>query len=52
MCQCLCRSSCLLRHIQPRKIYWFCPHCRQEMPPLDASGLMLQGITSREFQQV
>nr|WP_225938589.1 hypothetical protein [Kovacikia minuta] len=33
---CPCCSNTLLRHIRSHQIYWFCPHCWQEMPNLDA----------------
>ncbi len=29
---CPCCSEVLLRHARQSSIYWFCPHCRQEMP--------------------
>lgn len=29
---CPCCDNKLLRHISANKIYWFCQHCRQEMP--------------------
>jgi ribosomal protein L37AE/L43A len=29
---CPCCSEQLLRHARHNSIYWFCPHCRQEMP--------------------
>ncbi|HEY9599550.1 MAG TPA: hypothetical protein V6D33_17950 [Cyanophyceae cyanobacterium] len=32
--ECLCCSEQLLRHIRQGQIYWFCRHCRQEMPSL------------------
>ncbi|MBD1912902.1 hypothetical protein [Leptolyngbya sp. FACHB-8] len=31
---CPCCSEPLLRHAQRGRIYWFCPHCHQEMPNL------------------
>ena len=34
--KCPCCSSSLLRHWQHNKMYWFCNHCRQEMPNLEA----------------
>ena len=34
--ECPCCSSSLLRHWKPNKIYWFCSHCRQEMPNIKA----------------
>ena len=29
---CPCCPHDLLRHVRARGIYWFCPHCYQEMP--------------------
>jgi ribosomal protein L37AE/L43A len=29
---CPCCSEILLRHARQGNIYWFCTHCRQEMP--------------------
>jgi ribosomal protein L37AE/L43A len=34
---CPCCSESLLRHIAHNRVYWFCPHCRLEMPNLEAS---------------
>ena len=31
---CPCCSDTLLRHINSKGIYWYCCHCRQEMPSL------------------
>ncbi|MBW4468552.1 MAG: hypothetical protein KME07_24260 [Pegethrix bostrychoides GSE-TBD4-15B] len=31
---CPCCSEPLLRHARHGSIYWFCPHCWQEMPNL------------------
>jgi hypothetical protein len=31
---CPCCSGILLRHARHQGIYWFCPHCWQEMPDL------------------
>jgi hypothetical protein len=33
---CPCCSEHLLRHARHGEIYWYCPHCRQEMPNLSA----------------
>ncbi len=38
---CPCCSERLLRHARHNRVYWFCPHCRQEMPnfsDIDFSG--------------
>ncbi len=32
---CLCCGHPLLRHARWQGIYWFCPHCYQEMPVLE-----------------
>ena len=32
MNECLCCSHPLLRCIRQQGVYWFCSHCRQEMP--------------------
>lgn len=32
--QCPCCSEQLLRHARHGQVYWFCLHCRQEMPNL------------------
>lgn len=34
MSRCVCCSNQLLRHIRYGRVYWFCSHCRQEMPEL------------------
>jgi hypothetical protein len=34
MNNCPCCSSTLLRHVRHSQIYWYCPHCKQEMPNL------------------
>lgn len=31
---CVCCSGKLLCHIRHNSIYWFCSHCREEMPIL------------------
>ncbi|WP_088890601.1 hypothetical protein [Leptolyngbya ohadii] len=31
---CPCCSEPLLRHARRGGVYWFCPHCHQEMPNL------------------
>lgn len=36
---CPCCSAPLLRHARRGEIYWFCPHCRQEMPNLSSAIL-------------
>lgn len=32
MSHCPCCSYSLLRYVKVGKVYWFCPHCWQEMP--------------------
>ena len=32
--ECPCCSEQLLRHARHGQVYWFCLHCRQEMPNL------------------
>lgn len=39
---CPCCSYPLLRHIRSHSIYWFCSHCRQEMPNLSGEILFNQ----------
>ncbi|HTL88816.1 MAG TPA: hypothetical protein VL134_05395 [Leptolyngbya sp.] len=36
MPECPCCSEKLLRHVRHGKVYWFCTHCWQEMPNLEA----------------
>ena len=31
---CPCCDNAVLRHIRHGKVYWFCTHCRQEIPIL------------------
>lgn len=33
---CPCCSTTLLRHAGHNGIYWYCPHCREEMPDLES----------------
>jgi ribosomal protein L37AE/L43A len=35
MITCPCCSAKVLRHIRHGSIYWFCPHCWQEVPDLE-----------------
>lgn len=32
---CPCCGNFLLRHLRSQGIYWFCPHCHEEMPILE-----------------
>jgi ribosomal protein L37AE/L43A len=42
---CPCCSEILLRHARQGNIYWFCSHCRQEMPALSLERV----VTSRQL---
>lgn len=45
MSDCPCCSHRLLRHIRNHEIYWFCPHCRQDMPnPSEVPHLKMQSV--------
>ena len=33
---CPCCSESLLLHVRHNTIYWYCSHCRQEMPNLES----------------
>ena len=35
MNECICCRDRLIRHLNHRRMYWFCPTCRQEMPNPD-----------------
>lgn len=40
---CPCCSGKLLRHINEKGLYWYCPSCRQTMPSSkDVNRLLLQ----------
>jgi Zn-finger nucleic acid-binding protein len=43
---CPCCSTKLLRHARHNTIYWYCPHCREEMPDLKSMVLS----RSQQFQ--
>lgn len=50
---CPCCSELLLRHARQGRIYWFCPHCHQEMPNLAsaiAEHKIAQGSTTEQHQ--
>lgn len=36
MNNCICCHHRLLRHLNHNRVYWFCPHCHQEMPNVDS----------------
>ncbi|MDJ0571635.1 MAG: hypothetical protein QNJ53_21680 [Pleurocapsa sp. MO_192.B19] len=36
---CPCCSGSMLRHIGNQRSYWFCSHCRQEMPHIDNKAI-------------
>ncbi|OLP16712.1 hypothetical protein BST81_19955 [Leptolyngbya sp. 'hensonii'] len=47
MKKCPCCSQVLLRHIRQNGPYWFCTHCRQEMPDLiSIRSLMMEAKLS------
>ena len=49
---CPCCSASLLRHIRHSSIYWYCPHCRQEMPNLESIlGSSLEGKQPAESRR-
>ena len=35
MNECICCHNRMLRHLNHRRMYWFCPTCHQEMPNID-----------------
>ncbi|WP_071592944.1 hypothetical protein [Pleurocapsa sp. PCC 7319] len=35
---CPCCSGSMLRHLGNQRSYWFCSHCRQEMPDLETKA--------------
>ena len=35
MNECICCRDRLIRHLNHRRAYWFCPTCHQEMPNID-----------------
>ncbi|AFY91274.1 hypothetical protein Chro_5940 (plasmid) [Chroococcidiopsis thermalis PCC 7203] len=43
---CPCCSHNLLRHIQAKRLYWFCSRCRQEMP------YFTSGLNSSSFKKI
>ena len=47
MNSCPCCSSQLLRHARQNRVYWFCPHCWQEMPDLSEMVLGNSGRTRK-----
>ncbi len=40
---CPCCPHDLLRHVRATGIYWFCPHCYQEMPIVEEEFKWLKG---------
>ncbi|MBD0312337.1 MAG: hypothetical protein ICV86_05475 [Microcoleus sp. T3-bin5] len=48
MNSCPCCSSQLLRHARHNRVYWFCSHCRQEMPDLSE---MILGNSTRSHKR-
>ncbi|MGK7922700.1 MAG: hypothetical protein AB4080_22125 [Trichodesmium sp.] len=47
---CPCCSTKLLRHVRSNHIYWYCPHCREEMP--DLNSMVLSRATQAESARV
>ncbi|MDY7021869.1 MAG: hypothetical protein SWJ54_11000 [Cyanobacteriota bacterium] len=47
MNNCPCCSSTLLRHIRHSQVYWYCPHCHEEMPNFDKYSIA-QAILTQE----
>ena len=39
MNECICCRDFLIRHLNRRRMYWFCPTCRQEMPNLNSQKI-------------
>ena len=53
MATCLCCSYTLLRHLRRTEVYWYCPHCRLEMPGVESSGQVMSLINDHtESSQV
>jgi len=50
MHNCPCCSTKLLRHVRSNSIYWYCPHCREEMPDLES--MVLSRSTQAESARV
>ncbi|MFB2875565.1 hypothetical protein [Floridanema aerugineum] len=47
---CPCCSGKLLRHINGKGLYWYCPSCRQTMPASeDMNRLLLQQENSAKL---
>lgn len=51
MSQCPCCSEPLLRHFRHGGVYWFCTHCWQEMPTLEAQKALL-GLSTPHFPRL
>ncbi|WP_089127535.1 hypothetical protein [Tolypothrix sp. NIES-4075] len=45
MNSCPCCSHQLLRHIRCSNVYWFCSHCRQEMPNFEYSSKKARALS-------
>jgi ribosomal protein L37AE/L43A len=48
MASCPCCSHTMLRHIRHNQIFWYCRHCWQEMPNLNASPSLAKYSQSLE----
>ncbi|MEL7036844.1 MAG: hypothetical protein AAFO04_14655 [Cyanobacteria bacterium J06592_8] len=49
MNNCPCCSSTLLRHIRHSEVYWYCPHCREEMPNFDPYKEAIALLTDKQL---
>ncbi|MEO1208977.1 MAG: hypothetical protein AAFX78_05475 [Cyanobacteria bacterium J06638_20] len=47
---CPCCSETLLRHVRHNKVYWFCPHCHQEMPNFSLQSAAQQLLAAKPLQ--
>ncbi len=46
MNSCPCCTAMLLRHVRHNDVYWFCPHCWQEMPNFSPKSSLDDGSVS------
>ena len=42
MNNCCCCDHTLLRHIANKRVFWFCSHCRVEMPNLSGTQNLIK----------
>ncbi|MDB9404078.1 hypothetical protein PN470_07160 [Microcystis sp. CS-574] len=46
-------SGITLRHLVASRAYWYCPHCRQEVPNfLDCSIPALLGLVGKMYSKI